>query len=94
MLFIPSNELDRLRTALSKEGRTMILLPEYFQEALPREADGFQPILKRFGYVLLGNEPMVDHSSGYEGSSPDNSIHVARTLGLNPHSCLCSFSAW
>ncbi|MDH4083616.1 MAG: glycosyltransferase family 39 protein [Nitrospira sp.] len=64
VLFIPSNELDRLRTALSKEGRTMILLPEYFQEALPREAEGFQPILKRFGYVLLGNEQMVDIPQG------------------------------
>jgi hypothetical protein len=64
VLFIPSNELDRLRTALSKEGRTMILLPEYFQEALPKEAEGFQPILKRHGYVLLSNEQMVDIPQG------------------------------
>ncbi len=58
--FIPSNELDRLRTALSKEGRTMILLPQSLREALPKEAAEFQPILKRHGYVLLANEPMVD----------------------------------
>ena len=58
--FIPSNELDRLRTALSKEGRTMILLPESLQDALPKETADFQPILKRHGYVLLANEPMVD----------------------------------
>ncbi|MDR4465022.1 MAG: glycosyltransferase family 39 protein [Nitrospira sp.] len=58
--FIPSNELDRLRTALSKEGRTMILLPQSLREALPKEAAAFQPILKRHGYVLLANEPMVD----------------------------------
>ena len=57
--FIPSNELDRLRTALGKEGRTMILLPEWVQDALPKEAAHFQPILKRHGYVLLANEPMV-----------------------------------
>jgi 4-amino-4-deoxy-L-arabinose transferase-like glycosyltransferase len=60
VLFIPSNELDRLRTALSKEGRTMILLPESSQDALPKEAADFQPILKRHGYVLLSNEQMVD----------------------------------
>jgi 4-amino-4-deoxy-L-arabinose transferase-like glycosyltransferase len=57
--FIPTGEIDRLRAALGKEGRTMILLPEYFQDALPKEAEGFQPILKRYGYVLLGNQRMV-----------------------------------
>jgi 4-amino-4-deoxy-L-arabinose transferase-like glycosyltransferase len=57
--FIPANEIDRLRTALRKEGRTMILLPEYVQDALPEEAAGFQLILKRHGYVLLGNQPMI-----------------------------------
>jgi len=57
--FIPAGEVDRLRTALGKEGRTMILLPEYFQDALPKEAAEFQPILKRYGYVLLGNQQMV-----------------------------------
>ncbi|HBR49169.1 MAG TPA: hypothetical protein DEA71_03685, partial [Nitrospira sp.] len=36
--FIPSNELDRLRTALGKDGRIMILLPEYLQDTLPKEA--------------------------------------------------------
>ena len=59
MTFIPANEIDRLRTALRKEGRTMILLPEYVQDALPEEAAGFQLILKRHGYVLLGNQPMI-----------------------------------
>ncbi len=69
VLFIPSNELDRLRTALSKEGRTMILLPEYFREALPKEAADFQPILKRHGYILLSNEQMVDIPQGAEADS-------------------------
>jgi 4-amino-4-deoxy-L-arabinose transferase-like glycosyltransferase len=59
VIFIPSNEIDRLRTALGREGRTMILLPEYVQDALPKEAAGYQPILKRYGYVLLGNEQML-----------------------------------
>lgn len=62
--FIPAGETDRLRTALSKSGRTMILLPEYFQDALPKEAAGFQPILKRYGYLLLGNQPMVTEPQG------------------------------
>jgi 4-amino-4-deoxy-L-arabinose transferase-like glycosyltransferase len=59
VVFIPSNEIDRLRAALGKEGRTMILLPEYLQDALPKEAAGFQPILKRYGYVLLASQPMA-----------------------------------
>lgn len=70
VLFIPSNELDRLRTALSKEGRTMILLPESLQDALPKEAADFQPILKRYGYVLLGNEQMVVTPQGATTVSP------------------------
>jgi hypothetical protein len=44
---------------LGKEGRTMILLPEYYQDALPKEAAEFQPILKRYGYILLGNQQMI-----------------------------------
>ncbi len=57
--FIPFNETERLQTVLGKGGRMMILLPEYFQDALPKETASFQPILKRYGYILLGNEPMV-----------------------------------
>ena len=68
--FIPTGEIDRLRAALGKEGRTMILLPEYFQDALPKEADGFQPILKRYGYVLLGNQRMVTMPQGSDIGVP------------------------
>lgn len=57
--FIPSGEPDRLRRALAREGRTMIILPETLQGALPREAGTYQPLLKRHGYLLLGNQPMV-----------------------------------
>ncbi len=75
--FIPAGEIDRLRTALSKEGRTMILLPEYFQNALPREAAEFQPILKRYGYVLLGNQQIITMPPGTDvGALPP-----AKTLG-------------
>jgi 4-amino-4-deoxy-L-arabinose transferase-like glycosyltransferase len=62
--FIPAGEIDRLRTALGKEGRTMILLPEYFQDSLPKETTAFQPILKRYGYVLLSNHQMVTQPQG------------------------------
>jgi hypothetical protein len=68
--FIPTGEIDRLRAALGKEGRTMILLPEYFQDALPKEAEGFQPILKRYGYVLLGNQRMVTMPQGSDIGVP------------------------
>ncbi|MBH0182500.1 MAG: glycosyltransferase family 39 protein [Nitrospira sp.] len=59
VLFIPPNESKRLQAALSYPGRTMILLPEAMQEALPKEAATYQPILKRYGYVLLASQPMV-----------------------------------
>ena len=75
--FIPANEIDRLRTALRKEGRTMILLPEYVQDALPEEAAGFQPILKRYGYVLLGNQPMITMPQGASVGTPS----APKTLG-------------
>ncbi|TKB69690.1 MAG: glycosyltransferase family 39 protein [Nitrospira sp.] len=68
--FIPANEIDRLRAALRKEGRTMILLPEYVQDALPEEAVGFQLILKRYGYVLLGNQPMITMPQGAPVGTP------------------------
>jgi hypothetical protein len=70
--FIPTNEIDRLRTALGKGGRTMILLPELIQDALPQEAAGFQPILKRYGYVLLGNQPMIAAPQGTEPATPSS----------------------
>jgi len=59
VVFIPSGEVDRLRTALTHQGRTMILLPEAVQDSLPKEAATFQTILKRYGYILLASQPMV-----------------------------------
>lgn len=59
VVFVPGSETDRLRTALAYQGRTMILLPETFQASLPKEISTFQPILKRYGYLLLASEPMV-----------------------------------
>jgi len=59
VLFIPPGESKRLQTALAYPGHTMILLPEAMQEALPKEAATYQPILKRYGYILLASQPMV-----------------------------------
>jgi len=68
--YIPSNELDRLRTALGKDGHTMILLPEYLYDTLPTEATGFQPILKRYGFVLLSNQSVVPTPQGGDAGDP------------------------
>ena len=62
--FVSAGELDRLRTAISREGRTMMVLPETFLDTLPAEAQSFQPILKRHGYLLLANQPMVKIPEG------------------------------
>ncbi len=64
VVFIPFGEVDRLRTALAYQGRTMILLPEMFLDSLPKEAATFQPILKRYGYTLLASQPMVTIPEG------------------------------
>ena len=57
--FVPAGETERLRRTLAQEGRTMILLPETFLSSLPEEAAAFQPVLKRHGYQLLADKPMV-----------------------------------
>jgi 4-amino-4-deoxy-L-arabinose transferase-like glycosyltransferase len=59
VVFMSSGEPDRLRAALTHPGRTMILVPERIMPSLPKEAAALQPILKRHGYVLLANQPMV-----------------------------------
>lgn len=59
VLFIPANEIDRLKTALANPNRTMILLQEALLGSLPKEASTFQPVLKRHGYILLASQPMV-----------------------------------
>jgi len=58
-LFVPVGEEDKIRAALKEPKRVMILLPESAQSKLPAEANGLVPILKRYGYVLLANQPMV-----------------------------------
>ena len=63
-LFVPIGEEDRIRTALKEPKRVMILLPESAQSKLPAEANGLVPILKRYGYVLLANQPMVKIPEG------------------------------
>jgi 4-amino-4-deoxy-L-arabinose transferase-like glycosyltransferase len=59
VIFVPSNELDRLKAALKHPGRSMILLQEALLDSLPKEAATFQPVLKRHGYILLASQPMV-----------------------------------
>jgi hypothetical protein len=59
VVFVPSNESEKLRAALAYQGRTMILLPETLRDSLPKEATTYQPILKRYGYLLLASQPMV-----------------------------------
>ncbi|MDH4187451.1 MAG: glycosyltransferase family 39 protein [Nitrospira sp.] len=58
-LFVPFGEEDKIRAALKDSKRVMILLPERAQASLPAEAVTLVPILKRYGYVLLANQPMV-----------------------------------
>ena len=58
-LFVPIGEEDKIRAALKEPKRVMILLPESAQSKLPAEANRLVPILKRYGYVLLANQPMV-----------------------------------
>ena len=58
-LFVPIGEEDKIRAALKEPKRVMILLPENAQSKLPAEANGLVPILKRYGYLLLANQPMV-----------------------------------
>lgn len=57
--FIPRGEEETLRTLLAKPVRTMVLLPESFYAKMPKEAEKMVPILKRYGYLLLSNQPMV-----------------------------------
>ena len=68
--YIEQYEGAALIASLAKPGRTMILLPESFLSSLPPEAQSYQPILKRFGYVLLSNEGMVKIPEGYTPPIP------------------------
>jgi 4-amino-4-deoxy-L-arabinose transferase-like glycosyltransferase len=58
-LFVPIGEEDKIRAALKETTKVMILLPESALSKLPAEASTLVPILKRYGYLLLANQPMV-----------------------------------
>ncbi|TMQ26847.1 MAG: glycosyltransferase family 39 protein [Nitrospirae bacterium] len=73
-LFVPIGEEDRIRTALIEPKRVMILLPESAQSKLPAEANGLVPILKRYGYVLLANQPMVMIPEGATPPPPPTTL--------------------
>lgn len=74
VLFVPSNELDRLKTALKQQSRTMILLQEALLESLPKEAATFQPVLKRHGYILLASQPMVTIPESSQQAAPSKPL--------------------
>jgi len=63
-IFVPFGEEETIRLTLAKPGRTMVLLPERFRSNLPAEADPLVPLLRRHGYVLLANQPMVTIPEG------------------------------
>ncbi|SLM46888.1 putative Glycosyl transferase, family 39 [Nitrospira japonica] len=63
-VFIPFGEEETIRLTLAKPDRTMVLLPERFRSNLPKEADQLVPLLRRHGYVLLANQPMVTIPEG------------------------------
>ena len=58
-ILIKPGEEDLMKPFLHGEGRTMILLPSRMKSRLPVEAAGFLPVLERYGYSLLANQPMV-----------------------------------
>ena len=58
-VIIKPGEEDKMKPHIAGPGRTMILLPSPLKSKLPPEAAGFSPILERYGYALLANEPMV-----------------------------------
>ena len=63
-LFVPFGEEDKIRAALKESKKVIILLPESAQSKLPAEASMLVPILRRYGYVLLANQPMVKIPEG------------------------------
>ena len=58
VMITPGSE-GEMKAHLAGTGRTMILLPSRLKSQLPSEAASFSPILERYGYALLANEPMV-----------------------------------
>jgi len=58
-ILIKPGEEEQMKPYLLGPGRTMILLPSRMKPKLPGEAAGFSPILERYGYSLLANQPMV-----------------------------------
>jgi hypothetical protein len=73
-LFVHRGEEDRIRTALKESKRVIILLPENAQSKLPAETVTLVPILKRYGYMLLANQPMVTVPEAAAPSPPPSTI--------------------
>jgi hypothetical protein len=58
-ILVKPGEEERMKPFLHGDARTMILLPSRMKPKLPVEASGFSPILERYGYSLLANQPML-----------------------------------
>lgn len=63
-IFVPPGEEETIRATLALPGKTMVLLPESYSSKLPPEAGQLVPLLKRYGYLLLANQPMVTMPEG------------------------------
>jgi len=59
VIFVVSGEENTITTLLKQPGKTMVLFPEPYRSTLPPEAERLVPVLKRYGYVLLSNQPKV-----------------------------------
>jgi len=69
VVFVPSGEEENIRATLARSGRTMVLLPESYYKTLPEEGKQLVPLLKRYGYLLLANQPIVTLPQGTPASS-------------------------
>ena len=60
VLFFKKGQEDQIIPHLAGPGQTMILLPAHLRSRLPTETEEFPVLLRRHGYMLLGNKPMVE----------------------------------
>ncbi len=58
--FINPGEPEKFFPHLEKNGRLMVILPANLRERLPHPVDAFQPVLQRYGFLLLSRDPMVE----------------------------------
>ncbi len=59
-VFIKPGQEASMRPHLGLGDRTMILLPSRLRSRLPAEARDYTPLLRRSGYMLLADRPMIE----------------------------------